>query len=82
MLSVPIAVLEAELKWTFLGEYESCRRISLQLSALSPQPRGIKHFMANYLQGDMHSVSGTLAHERNSKVNCFYLILIRTILIF
>ncbi len=28
MLSVPIAVLEAELKWTFLGEYESCRRIS------------------------------------------------------
>ena len=27
MLSVPIAVLEAELKSTFLGEYESCRRI-------------------------------------------------------
>lgn len=28
MLSATIAALEAELKWTFLAEYESCRRIS------------------------------------------------------
>jgi RecJ-like exonuclease len=28
MLSATIAALEADLKWTFLAEYESCRRIS------------------------------------------------------